>query len=371
MRALSGAYNELKSMPACKHNHCYGLAVLVLVVLLILPALKSPIPRPKDHIVCFVYHRFDDERYPTTNIQADVFRGHLTYLRQNNFTVWTMGQAINAIRNGDHIPPRTVVLTIDDGYRSFYEKALPLLEEFGYPATLYLNTENIGYKDYMNWDDVRDAEKRGIEIGNHSKSHRHFLDIADPAERKEEFFNDLMLAQTAFFDSLGYSPDLFAYPYGEYDSIMKKVLQEAGFASAAAQYSGVLYSGSDLFEIPRFSMVGPYATLKGFIQKSQMKAIEVISKQPEGIIMGNNPPRMVITLDNNCIDSEYLQCFVNGERNCIVEMQEGPDYVKLKIISRDHLPGRRSLYTITAPSKDKKGWCWYSHVWVNTEVFEE
>lgn len=358
-------------MPSCKHNRCYALAMLVLVLLLILPALKSPLPGPGDHVVCFVYHRFDDGRYPSTNIQADVFRGHLAYLKQNNFTVWTMGHAIQAIRNGDLIPARTVVLTIDDGYRSFYDNGLPLLEEFGYPATLYLNTENIGYPAYMNWKDVRDAEQRGIEIGNHSKSHKHFLDIADPEERKEAFFKDLTFAQTALFDSLGYSPDLFAYPYGEYDNNMKTILQDAGFTSAVAQYSGVLYRGSDLFEIPRFSMVGPYATLKGFIQKSQMKPIEVISKEPENIVMENNPPRMVITLDNNCIDAEYLQCFVNGERNCIVEMQEGPDYVKLKIISRDHLRGRRSLYTITAPSKDRKGWCWYSHVWVNTEVSED
>jgi len=361
----------MKCMPACKHNPCYGLAVLVLAILLILPALSPTLPQKHDRIVCFVYHRFGDDRYPSTNVPTEMFRGHLAYLSQNNFNVWTMGQAINAIRNEEEIPSRTVVLTIDDGFLSFYENGLPLLEEFGYPATLYVNTENIGYKAYMNWDEVRKAEKRGIEIGNHSSSHRHFLDIRDLSERKEAFFNDLLTAQTTFFDSLGYSPDLFAYPYGEYDKTMKRVLKNAGFSSAVAQYSGVLHRNSDLFEIPRFSMVGPFATLKGFIQKSQMKPIEVISKEPEDIVMKNNPPTMIITLDNKHIDTEYLQCFVNGERNCITEMQEGPDYVKVKIVSRDHLQGRRSLYTITAPSKDRKGWCWYSHVWVNTEVSEE
>lgn len=358
-------------MPACKHNPCYGLALLVLAIMLILPALSPPLPQKQDRIVCFLYHRFGDDRYPSTNIDPDVFRGHLAYLHQNNFNVWTMGHAVRAIRNNEEIPSRTVVLTIDDGYRSFYENGLPLLEEFGYPATLYVNTVNIGDKDYMSWDEIREAKQRGIEIGNHSNAHLHFLDYEDPHIRKLQFFDDLNRSQNMFFDSLGYSPDLYAYPYGEYDMIMKEVLKEAGFSSAAAQYSGVLYRGSDLFEIPRFSMVGPYGTLKGFIEKSQMKPMLVISKEPEDIIMEDNPPQMTITLDNNCIDPEYLQCFVDGERNCIVEMQEGPDYVKLKIISRDHLSGRRSLYTITAPSKDRKGWCWYSHVWVNTEVSED
>jgi len=358
-------------MISCLHKRSYALLAKFLVLLFILPALSPTLPAQKDHVVCFVYHRFGDGRYPSTNISTDAFRGQLAYLRQNNFTVWTMGQAVKALVNNEPIPARTVVLTIDDGYLSFYENGLPLLEEFSYPATLYINTTNIGYKAYMNWEQIREVSGRGIEIGNHSNAHGHFLDYEDPKIRKLQFFDDLNRAQTIFFDSLGYSPDLYAYPYGEYDQMMKEMLNDAGFTSAAAQFSGVAYKGSDLFEIPRFPMVGPFASLKGFIQKSQMNPIEVISKEPHQIVMVENPPLMTITLKNNCIDAEFLQCFVNGERNCIVEMQEGPEYIKLKVKSRDHLSGRRSLYTITAPSKDRKGWCWYSHVWVNPKVSEE
>ncbi|RLD38762.1 MAG: hypothetical protein DRI83_02130 [Bacteroidetes bacterium] len=358
-------------MFTCIHKCFYAFLIRLLLMLFILPAFSFTVPAHKDHIVCFVYHRFGDGRYPSTNIAVDVFRGQLAYLKQNNFTVWTMGRAVHALTNEEEIPSRTVVLTIDDSYHSFYENGLPLLEEFGYQATIYLNTTHVGHKAYMNWDEVRDAQRRGMEIGNHSHAHGHFLDFPDPEERKEQFFDDLNTAQAIFFDSLGFSPDLYSYPYGEYDPVLKKALNSAGFSCASAQYSGVLYAGSDLFEIPRFPMGGPFATLKGFIQKSQMNPIEVISKEPEMIVMQQNPPLMIITLKNDCIDAEFLQCFVNGERNCITEMQEGPDYVRVKIISRDHLAGRRSLYTITAPSKDKKGWCWYSHVWVNTAISEE
>jgi peptidoglycan/xylan/chitin deacetylase (PgdA/CDA1 family) len=282
-----------------------------------------------------------------------------------------MGRAIKAIRDGEDIPSKTVVLTIDDGYRSFYQYGLPLLEEYGYPATLYINTANVGHKDYFNWDEIRNASERGIEIGNHSHAHGHFLDYENPDIRKAQFFTDINMAQTIFFDSLGYSPDLFSYPYGEYDDVMQEVLTMAGFSSAAAQYSGILYTGTNLFEIPRFPMGGPFATLKGFIQKSRMNPIVVLEKSPEQIAMKENPPMLELVLDANCINAEHLQCFVNGERNCITEMQEGPDFVKVKVSSRDHLPGRRSLYTITAPAKNGKGWCWYSHVWVNTAISEE
>jgi peptidoglycan/xylan/chitin deacetylase (PgdA/CDA1 family) len=336
-----------------------------------LPAFGMHLISAEGHIACFVYHRIGDKRYPSTNISVSEFRGQLAYLKQNNFTVWTMGKAVKAIMNGEYIPSKTVVLTIDDGYHSFYENGLPLLEEFGYPATLYINTANVGQRDYLSWEEIKDADKRGMEIGNHSHEHSHFLNYENPEVRKAQFFTDLNMSQTIFFDKLGYSPDLYSYPYGEYDDVMKEVLAMAGFIAASAQFSGILHRKSNLFEIPRFPMGGPFATLKGFIQKSQMKPILVISKTPGNIVMEKNPPSMEIILDGNSINPEFIQCFVNGERNCITEMQEGPDYVKMKITSRNHLRGRRSLYTITAPARNGKGWCWYSHVWVNTAIPEE
>jgi peptidoglycan/xylan/chitin deacetylase (PgdA/CDA1 family) len=341
------------------------LAFLLLMVFL------APVSHAGNgHIACFVYHRFGDDRYPSTNISTNAFRAQLAYLRQNNFTVWTMGRATESIRKGEEIPPRTVVLTIDDAYQSFYEQGLPLLEEFGYPATLYVNTANVGHPDFLNWREIRDAQERDIEIGNHSHSHGHFLDIPD-GERGDSFFSDLNKSQMIFFDSLGFSPDLYSYPYGEYDAIMEKVLKNAGFISAAAQYSGILYEGTNLYEIPRFPMGGPFATLKGFIQKSQMRPFKVLDKETISIVMEENPPMLVVSFSKDCIDTEFLQCFVNGERNCITEMQESPEKVRIKVTSRDVLPGRRSLYTITAPARNGKGWCWYSHVWVNTSVRED
>ncbi len=347
------------------------LTALLLAMGSLFPPSQATAADGKGHIVCFVYHRFGDDRYPSTNISSGDFRAQLAYLRQNNFTVWTMGKAVEALVAGEDIPARTVVLTVDDGYLSFYEHGLPMLKEFGYKATVYVNTANVGHPDYLGWDHIREMHDQGYEIGNHSHGHGHFLDISDSNERKEKFWADLTASQLIFFDSLGFSPDLYSYPYGEYDDLMKQGLKEAGFISATAQYSGVLYHGNDLFELPRYPMGGPFATLKGFIRKSQMLPIQVISKLPESIVMTENPPVMEITFKSNCINTEHIQCFVNGERNCVTEMQEGPDQIRMKVMSRDQLPGRRSLYTITAPSKNGKGWCWFSHVWVNTEVAEE
>lgn len=358
-------------MITSEHKYCYVIAGIIFALILFLPSSGVKAANNNSHIVCYVYHRFDDDRYPSTNISDEIFRGQLAYLKQNNFTVWPLGKAVEAIRNGDVVPPKTVVLTIDDAYHSFYENGLPLLEEFGYPATLFVNTENVGNPDFMNWGEITEIQLRGIEIGNHSHGHAHFLDIPEQEGRNMAFINDLVKAHGLFKEKLGKIPTLYAYPYGEFDPELETILEEAGYIGAAAQFSGVLYSGSDLFAIPRFPMGGPFANLKDFIQKAQMKAMQVISKAPVEIIMQQNPPLMEISFSAGCIDAENIQCFVNGDRNCIMELQEGPDIIKMKIVAREKLKGRRNLYTITAPTKQGKGWCWYSHVWVNPEIKED
>ena len=83
------------------------------------------------NIRCFVYHRFGDSRYPSTNIATKDFQNHLEYLQQNDFHVITLGDALERLQEERDIPDKTVVLTVDDGYASFYTHAMPLLRQYG------------------------------------------------------------------------------------------------------------------------------------------------------------------------------------------------------------------------------------------------
>jgi peptidoglycan/xylan/chitin deacetylase (PgdA/CDA1 family) len=323
------------------------------------------------HINCFVYHRFGDQRYPSTNIDTETFREQLKYLKDHNYHVLTLEAVVHMITANAIIPEKTAVITIDDAYGSFYAKGLPVLEEFGYPATLFINTNTVGGSDFMSWKEINDARDRGIEIGNHSHSHHHFLDIPDDDKRADAFEQDLKTSHKMFLEHLGSKPGIFSYPYGEFDSFMVKVLKEYRYSGAAAQYSGVLYPGSDLYIIPRFPMGGPYATLEGFINKLQALPFKIIRQLPENIRLTNNPPQLQIDIPRNTIETNSLQCFVDGKQNCKLEIVEGDAFISLFITSKVALSGRRSLYTITARSLHSKGWCWHSHVWVNTDVAEE
>ena len=122
----------------------------------------------------FVYHRFGDDRYPATNISLDVFEAHLAYLAENDFSALTLSDALSKMDAGN-LPEKPVVLTVDDGYLTFYENAMPLLKKYDMPATLFVNTAYVGGGDFMNWKQLEEARKAGVEIGNHSHNHPHFL----------------------------------------------------------------------------------------------------------------------------------------------------------------------------------------------------
>ncbi|MEJ2414840.1 MAG: polysaccharide deacetylase family protein, partial [Sulfurimonas sp.] len=127
----------------------------------------------EDHAVVFVYHRFGNDKFPTTNITKEQFKAQLEYLHNNNYNVEKLSTVINQLEQNKPLPPKTVVLTMDDAYRSVYSVAFEMLKEYGYKCTVFVNTHPIDVKSklYMSWDQMREMKKYGIEFSNHSYSH--------------------------------------------------------------------------------------------------------------------------------------------------------------------------------------------------------
>jgi len=318
-------------------------------------------------IVAFVYHRFGDARYPSTNVSLEDFKAHLKYLKDNNFQVLTLSQAADYLKSNKPVQ-KTAVITIDDGYESFYKNGLPLLEKYGFPATLFINTETVGGSDYMNWTELKDVQDRNVEIGNHTHSHAYFLNQSVP-DRYINFVNELRLSQQLIEQHLERKPTAFAYPYGEVDPKMEELVADTGFKMAAAQNSGVIYSGSDLMRCPRFPMSESYAAPDKFAAKAEMLPLKVLSEKPESFVLieGTNRPQLTIQFDQNDLLIDQLQCFIQGS-NCSKEIDVEKGKVTLTIQSSSNISNRRrTLYTITVPDKNGK-WHWFSHLWINPEV---
>jgi len=312
----------------------------------------------------FVYHRFDDSRFSSTNISAQDFRAHLETIQMQDFTVLPLGQVVDRIKRGESLPQRCAVITIDDSYRSFAAVGWPLLKSFGFPATLFVSTDTVGAGDYLDWHELRALHGEGVEIGNHSASHAYLLDQMNDENWEAGVLEELNHAQKLFEHKLGFTPRLFAYPYGEFSPQLVELVKQAGFDAAFGQQSGVLTSDQGLFRLPRFPVGGVYADPGEFQNKLLMKHLPVEVVTPKtSVLEGKNLPKLVFSLKDGSFDRRTLRCFVPGQPEC--QVREVPGEKNLYEIQASHPPAaRRSKYTVTASDSGGSTWYWYSQLWV-------
>lgn len=316
------------------------------------------------NISSFVYHRFGEDENPSTNIDLATFEQHLEYLRDNEVMVITLGEAVKLIREHGTLTGKTVVLTVDDGYESFLQNGMPLLRKYGFRATLFVNTANVGKSGYIDWEELRKLHEEGIEIGNHSHTHAYFVDVK-AYERASFLRTDLQTSQRIFLHELGFMPNLFSYPYGEYTDEMAEVVEQEGFVAAAAQNSGVISTFSNLYALPRFPMGGSYTTLEGFAEKSAMLALPAnVIDSPSHLVTESNSPVLRLQLQSpERLQTGQMQCFIADGRECSLHYDRDNGVVEIR--SNGPLSARRTLYTITVPSAVKPGkWHWFSHLWI-------
>ncbi len=318
----------------------------------------------------FVYHRFNDSRFPSTNISLQDFNAHLDLLHQQEFTVITLGQVVDRLRKGIGLPQRCAVITVDDAYRSFLTDGWPLLKRYGYPVTLFVSTDTVGGGDYLNWQELERLQDEGVEIGNHSAGHAYLLnrlDTENVADWNARVSEDIRRAQQAFESHLGMTPNLFAYPYGEFSPELVDLIKDAGFSAAFGQQSGVITAGQGFFRLPRFPVGGVYSTLSGFRSKLFMKGLPVNVVSPETtVIKDENPPKLKLYLNMEGLDKNSLRCFVPGQSDCLLRLvnEEAGLY---EVEAMQPITGRRSKYTLTASDMRGKSWFWFSQLWVRPQ----
>ena len=270
---------------------------------------------------------------------------------------------------GKDLPEHAVSFCVDDAFRSFYDVGMPIIRRYGYPVTLFVNTDAVGTSGYLSWDELKELATEGVEIGNHTANHAYLVEL-QPGETypqwKKRIRDDIEKAQQQFEKHLGFRPTLFAYPYGEYSTGVVEIIKEIGFVAAFAQQSGVIHSEHNRYILPRFPMGGPFATLKSFKAKLAMQPLVVAADDPFDPVIQDNPPVLHLQIPGKQIDPRRFNCFVQGENRCWVETDETNKSGGYRVIAEKPLTGRRNKYTLTLQSR-QGDWLWYSHLWVNAK----
>ena len=260
-------------------------------------------------IISIMYHRFEENKYPSTNIRVNDFKSHLEMIRKNEIKFINPSNFEEELINNKK--ERKLLLTIDDGYQSFYEKAWPILKDLKIPFILFVSTREVGKRGYMSWEDIREIEKYDfVEIGNHSHTHEYLIDFTN-----EEIRKDLTNSINIFKKELGKNSNFFSYPFGEYRTVLKKIVIDLGFKYAFGQHSGVVDHTKNYFEMPRFPINEKYGETERF--KTILKTIPFPFKsiKPENryISENNNPPKVRIEFYENLKNLKNIDCFSNEE----------------------------------------------------------
>ena len=208
------------------------------------------LPKTSGHF--FVLHRFNDNKHRSTSITNANLIKHFKYLQKNNYYMATMDEIITKMKNRKAIPNNWVHFCIDDSYKSFYHNGLPLFKKYKIPFTLYVYVEATQrhYKDFMSWDQVREAMKYG-SIGVHSYGHKHMTKMTPEAMRI-----DTQKALKLLKKELGFKPKTYAYPYGEYDKKLFTVIKSFNFDLILNQNQGAFSSKSPLDDLDRIALTG-------------------------------------------------------------------------------------------------------------------
>lgn len=241
-----------------------------------------------------MYHSITDRPNDDTRphaVRPGDFEEQLAYLTEHRFTPLTFADLAASINGGaSALPERPVVLTFDDGYADFHSVALPLLDRYGVPATVFVTSGWLAdagadaagrpLDAMLSWSQVREAASAGIEIGGHSHSHPQLDQLPDRRLREELRRNKALLEE-----KVGRPVTTMAYPYGYSSARVRREVRQAGYQAACAVNNAITADRHDVLALPRLT-VGRGTTMSRFRRAVEGRGVPLIYLKERALTKG-------------------------------------------------------------------------------------
>lgn len=323
-------------------------------------------------LVVLQYHHIADDTPAATSLSPALFKQHMDYLEENSFNIVSIEALPELLESGKPLPDRSVIITFDDGYRSVYDAAYPVLKKKGWPFTVFINSKPHDEKNpqYIKWAELREMSKNKVTIANHTDSHPHLIRraLGEPIkEWRDNRVAQIEFAQQRIQKEIGKAPSFFAYPFGEYDEELERELKKRGYI-AFGQHSGPVAKNSNPQSLPRFPFGGVYGSMDDFKTKVwsiplPVTAVRVITekgtpiKNPE-LPMGVDIPEVQL-VSPIAAHIRGIQCFASGQGAISTKVESSTIVVK----ANRALASGRSRYNCTAPAGGGR-YYWYSQFFI-------
>jgi peptidoglycan/xylan/chitin deacetylase (PgdA/CDA1 family) len=240
------------------------------------PKIIKPVVDQTAQVIIFCYHRLVDKvRYPGTEITPAAFEAQMKELKDRGITVIPMQDLLAWKRGEKSIPPRCAVVSFDDGWKSQYEVAWPIMKKYGYPFTMFIYTEGVrggslGGGEAITWEQLADMRDNGVDIEAHSATHQdlregHTIMVVNPGGKRartkltgpqyEQWVqNEVVGCKQLLEQRLGIKVNCFAVPFGNYNEHVKELARNSGYEAMFTVYGQPITFTSPLDSIGRYAI---------------------------------------------------------------------------------------------------------------------
>ena len=240
------------------------------------PKIKKPVVDQTAQVIIFCYHRLVDKiRYPGTEITPAAFEAQMKELKDRGITVIPMQDFLAWKRGEKSIPARSAIVTFDDGWKSQYEVAWPIMKKYGYPFTMFIYTEGVrggalGGGEAITWEQLADMRDNGVDIQDHSATHQdlregHNITLAGVGVKRtrtkltgpqyEEWMkNEVVGSKQLLEQRLGIKVNCFAVPFGNYNEHVKEIARNSGYEAMFTVYGQPITFTSPMDSIGRYAI---------------------------------------------------------------------------------------------------------------------
>lgn len=207
-------------------------------------AIPTPTPVPLIgyclNVPVLFYHHVQpqsqaiDKGQIAMSVDNGMFDHQMEYLKNSGYTPITVKQLIDALITHFPLPPKSIAVTLDDGYKDVYDYAFPVFKKYNMTANLMIATGLLGGANYMSWDNLKDMHNSGlIYVTDHTWSH---YAVNNGSEEKIKY--EIEIAKRQLEDNLGQIVDIFTYPYGSFNNTSVNILKQDGFVGAFSTIPG-------------------------------------------------------------------------------------------------------------------------------------
>lgn len=224
-------------------------------------ATPEPTPEPQGQVVpvpILMYHYVRPDPGPGDpigrglSVSPERFAEQMAWLAQEGYTPITLGELADVRARRRALPSKPIVLTFDDGYRDFYTAAFPVLQQYGFKATLFVITGVVDQEPYVTWDMIAEMDRSGlVEIGSHTVSHNQLPSLGEAQARAE-----VMDSKQVLEAHLGHPVRAFCYPVGRVDTRSVAAVRDAGYEIAVTTQGGRATAEQDPLLLPRVRIHG-------------------------------------------------------------------------------------------------------------------